>query len=216
MGTDKLNWTVSSLYLLHTPLGDVATRSSLKTTVPVTVPCSLWLNSESNRDGRLCDFTFVFAQSAWRRCNALLTRPCTQNSARVCDLFLCLNNESNGIGRLASLLRALPDTNKFDLVPTLLCSGLQELNFPWTVRKIMVKYASQSTDIIKQSGNAMRITTVNAKGSWTRDLIDGRDVSQVPGLLLLTGSQPLCHCPQHKPVTCLVGFCFILSGTSST
>ncbi|KAK9801401.1 hypothetical protein WJX73_006338 [Symbiochloris irregularis] len=55
---------------------------------------------------------------------------------------------------------------------------LRELGFPWAVRKMMLKYGSQSTDIIKHSGNSLRITTVNAKASWTRDVAEGREVSQ--------------------------------------
>lgn len=55
----------------------------------------------------------------------------------------------------------------------------QELGFPWTVRKMMLKYGSQSTDIIKHFGNSLRITSVNAKGSWTREIVEGREVNQV-------------------------------------
>ena len=43
----------------------------------------------------------------------------------------------------------------------------------------MLKYGSQSTDIIRQMGSSLRVTTVNAKGSWCREMIEGREVSQV-------------------------------------
>lgn len=55
----------------------------------------------------------------------------------------------------------------------------QDLGFPWVVRKVMLKYGSQSTDIIRQTGSAVRITSVNAKGSWTREMIENKETTQV-------------------------------------
>ena len=58
---------------------------------------------------------------------------------------------------------------------------LQELGYPWVMRKAMIKYNSKSTDIIRTKGATMKIVTVNAKGSWTRLLDTERPVHQVPG-----------------------------------
>jgi hypothetical protein len=56
---------------------------------------------------------------------------------------------------------------------------VQELGFPWVMRKMLIKYGSKSTDIIKQKGSSMTVTTVNAKGSWTRTLATDRTLQQV-------------------------------------
>lgn len=56
---------------------------------------------------------------------------------------------------------------------------LQELGYPWVIRKAMIKYVSKSTDIINTKGNTIRIATVNAKGSWTRTLDTEKPVHQV-------------------------------------
>jgi len=56
---------------------------------------------------------------------------------------------------------------------------LQELGYPWVMRKAMVKYVSKSTDIISTKGKTIRIATVNAKGSWTRTLDTEKPVHQV-------------------------------------
>ena len=64
------------------------------------------------------------------------------------------------------------------------CMMLQELGYPWVMRKAMIKYGSKSTDIIKTKGATMKIVTVNAKGSWTRLLDTDRPVHQVPGPLI--------------------------------
>ena len=42
-----------------------------------------------------------------------------------------------------------------------------------------MKYASKSVDLISHQGSTMRITSVNAKTSWTRTLQEGREISQV-------------------------------------
>ncbi|KAK9838477.1 hypothetical protein WJX81_001623 [Elliptochloris bilobata] len=52
---------------------------------------------------------------------------------------------------------------------------LKELGFPWVVRKCAIKYGSQSTDIVRQKGSSLSVTTVNAKCSWTRTLQEGRE-----------------------------------------
>ena len=60
------------------------------------------------------------------------------------------------------------------------CNGtLQELGYPWVMRKAMMKYGSKSTDIIKTKGPAMKIVTVNAKGAWSRLLDTDKPVHQV-------------------------------------
>lgn len=56
---------------------------------------------------------------------------------------------------------------------------MQELGYPWVMRKIMVKYGSKATDVVQHKDSLIRITTVNAKASWTRDYLEGKDVYQV-------------------------------------
>ena len=56
---------------------------------------------------------------------------------------------------------------------------MQEAGIPWVMRKVLVKSCSNSVDIIHHAGPAMRITTVNAKTSWSRTLQEGRVVTQV-------------------------------------
>lgn len=60
------------------------------------------------------------------------------------------------------------------------------------MRKLMVKYVSNSVDIVNHNGSSMRITTVNAKTSWTRTLTEGKEITQV---------QPVCcnHINNHRP-----------------
>ena len=58
----------------------------------------------------------------------------------------------------------------------------QELGFPWVMRKCAIKYGSQSTDIVRQKGATLSVTSVNAKGSWTRALQEGRDSMVVSAL----------------------------------
>ncbi|CAL5222723.1 g5127 [Coccomyxa viridis] len=55
---------------------------------------------------------------------------------------------------------------------------LQELGYPWVMRKAMMKYGSKSTDIIRTKGATMKIVTVNAKGAWTRVLDTEKPVHQ--------------------------------------
>ena len=70
-------------------------------------------------------------------------------------------------------------------VLTAVLQNLQDLGFPWVMRKVMLKYGSQSTDIIRQTGNSLRITSVNAKGSWAREMVEGREIGQVRPVLPL-------------------------------
>ena len=58
----------------------------------------------------------------------------------------------------------------------------QELGFPWVVRKCAIKYGSLSTDIVRQKGGTLSVTSVNAKGSWTRAFQEGRDTVVVRAL----------------------------------
>lgn len=63
----------------------------------------------------------------------------------------------------------------------------QEAGYPWALRRLATDVGSKSVDIIHaygggRSGTAttasLRITTVNARGAWTRTLTPGREVSQ--------------------------------------
>lgn len=56
---------------------------------------------------------------------------------------------------------------------------LKEAGIPWIVRKMVAKYGSQSVDVIRQQGSTIRITTVNAKTSWSRTLHEGREAHLV-------------------------------------
>jgi len=47
------------------------------------------------------------------------------------------------------------------------------------MRKAAIKYGSQSTDVVRQKGRELTVTTVNAKCSWTRTLQDGRETTVV-------------------------------------
>lgn len=46
------------------------------------------------------------------------------------------------------------------------------------MRKVAVKFGGRSTDIISQKGGKIKITTVNAKGSYSRKMMVGKGVSQ--------------------------------------
>ncbi|BDA41262.1 hypothetical protein COCOBI_02-0420 [Coccomyxa sp. Obi] len=54
----------------------------------------------------------------------------------------------------------------------------RELGYPWVVRKSLMKYGGKSTDIVRQKGSIMTVTTVNAKGSWTRTLDTEKTLQQ--------------------------------------
>ena len=70
---------------------------------------------------------------------------------------------------------------------------LHDLGYPWTLRKAAVKYGSKATDIIKHKGSELRITTVNAKGSWSRVLSVGRETVQVSTEDLHCNSMYVCQ-----------------------
>lgn len=55
---------------------------------------------------------------------------------------------------------------------------LKEAGIPWILRKVLSKYGSQSVDVIKHQGITMKISSVNAKTSWTRTLQEGREIHQ--------------------------------------
>ncbi len=42
-----------------------------------------------------------------------------------------------------------------------------------------MKYGAKSTDIVRHKGSLMTVTTVNAKGSWTRTLDTEKTLQQV-------------------------------------
>ena len=69
---------------------------------------------------------------------------------------------------------------------------MQELGYPWVMRKMLTKYGSKSTDIVRQKGPSMTVTTVNAKGSWTRTLATDRALQQVPSLRVQGGHGKGC------------------------
>lgn len=50
---------------------------------------------------------------------------------------------------------------------------------PWIVRKLIAKHAGQSVDVIWQHGHVTKITSVNAKTSWSRTLHEGRETQIV-------------------------------------
>jgi hypothetical protein len=67
---------------------------------------------------------------------------------------------------------------------------LRILGFPWVVRKASVKFGSCAVDIISQSETAVKITTLNCKGSWSRTY-DTQQVIRQPdaeGVLCNTSS----------------------------
>ena len=77
----------------------------------------------------------------------------------------------------------------------------QELGYPWVMRKMLTKYGSKSTDIVRQKGSSMTVTTVNAKGSWTRTLATDKTLQQVPSLQLPRRHGRgcmACPCQQHE------------------
>mmetsp|Transcript_14075 Transcript_14075/g.35575 ORF Transcript_14075/g.35575 Transcript_14075/m.35575 type:complete len:292 (+) Transcript_14075:119-994(+) len=49
---------------------------------------------------------------------------------------------------------------------------------PFPVRRIAVPIMGRSTDIVKQVGDIQVVTTINAKGAWTRKFIVGKEVKQ--------------------------------------
>lgn len=67
----------------------------------------------------------------------------------------------------------------YETVPTIFALEMQELGYPWVMRKMLIKYGSKSTDIVKQKGSTMTVISVNAKGSWARVLDTDKLIHQV-------------------------------------
>jgi predicted secreted protein len=65
------------------------------------------------------------------------------------------------------------------------------------MRKMMIKYGGKSTDIVKQKGTTITVTTVNAKGSWTRKLATDKVVHQVCRGIYLNRARTI-HCAQAR------------------
>lgn len=65
---------------------------------------------------------------------------------------------------------------------------LRTLGFPWIVRKAALKFGCGSVDIISHVGTAIRITSLNCKGSWTRTYDTERLIQQpnVEGVICKT------------------------------
>jgi hypothetical protein len=56
---------------------------------------------------------------------------------------------------------------------------LRAVGLPWVVRKAALKFATNGTcDIVAHTGTALRITTLTAKGSWTRTCDTAHPVQQ--------------------------------------
>lgn len=55
---------------------------------------------------------------------------------------------------------------------------LKAAGFPWVVRKAADKFGGSAIDLISHSGSAMRVTSLNAKGSWARVYDVDREVVQ--------------------------------------
>lgn len=55
---------------------------------------------------------------------------------------------------------------------------LKAAGFPWVVRKAALKFGSSSVDVTSHCGSVMRVTSLNAKGSWTRCYDVDREVVQ--------------------------------------
>lgn len=55
---------------------------------------------------------------------------------------------------------------------------LKAAGFPWVVRKAASKFGGSAVDLIAHSGPVMRVTSLNAKGSWSRMYDTEREVTQ--------------------------------------
>ncbi|KAL4443742.1 hypothetical protein ABPG75_011479 [Micractinium tetrahymenae] len=55
---------------------------------------------------------------------------------------------------------------------------LKAAGFPWVVRKAADRFGGSAIDLVAHSGSAMRVTSLNAKGSWTRVYDVDREVVQ--------------------------------------
>jgi len=48
---------------------------------------------------------------------------------------------------------------------------LKAAGFPWVVRKAALKFGGSAVDVISHLGPVLRVTSLNAKASWTRRLV---------------------------------------------
>jgi len=55
---------------------------------------------------------------------------------------------------------------------------LKAIGTAFPLRKIAVPIMGRSTDIVKQAGDVQVVTTINAKGTWTRKYVIGQEVEQ--------------------------------------
>ena len=55
---------------------------------------------------------------------------------------------------------------------------LKVMGAPYVVRRVAVPIMGRSTDIVKQAGDLQVVTTINAKGAWTRKYIIGKEIEQ--------------------------------------
>ena len=55
---------------------------------------------------------------------------------------------------------------------------LRAAGFPWVVRKAALKFGGGSIDVVAHTGSTLRVTSLNAKGSWTRTYDVEWEVSQ--------------------------------------
>merc|ERR1712072_793359 len=55
---------------------------------------------------------------------------------------------------------------------------LKTMGVPFVIRRVVVPVMGRSTDIVKQAGDLQVVTTINAKGAWTRKYIIGQEVKQ--------------------------------------
>jgi hypothetical protein len=55
---------------------------------------------------------------------------------------------------------------------------LRAAGFPWVVRKAALKFGGSAVDLVSHVGALMRVTSLNAKGSWSREYDLDREVVQ--------------------------------------
>lgn len=55
---------------------------------------------------------------------------------------------------------------------------LKAAGFPWVVRKAALKFGGSAVDVCAHAGCSLRVTSLNAKGSWTRCYDTEREVTQ--------------------------------------
>ena len=55
---------------------------------------------------------------------------------------------------------------------------LKAAGFPWVVRKAALKFGGSAVDVCSHAGSLLTVTSLNAKGSWTRSYDVDREVVQ--------------------------------------